>query len=195
MRNLLDEIAINIDYCVNNKDIINYQIVDDKIIIHYLSGESKAIPKNIENERIILQKIKHQSLGLKDKVASKKSTIKKTKIAIGGLLISAGVFLSFSISFISRAPQMAVLAGTLSGTYLFLGGVFYHYTKLLEKDIVMSDKYLRVLKKSIQDADLQKDLCLSKEKNNKVEYSLVETKDQNESLKEEPLRLTRVKKH
>lgn len=195
MQNLLDEIAINIDYCVNNKDIINYQIVDDKIIIHYLSGESKAIPKNIENERIILQKIKHQSLGLKDKVASKKNTIKKTKIAIGSLLISAGVFLSFSISFISRAPQMAVLAGILSSTYLFFGGVFYHYTKLLEKDIVMSDKYLRVLKKSIQDADLQKDLCLSKEKNNRVEYSLVETKDQNESLKKEPLRLTRVKKH
>ena len=195
MRNLLDEIAINIDYCVNNKDIINYQIVDDKIIIHYLSGESKAIPKNIENERIILQKIKHQSLGLKDKVASKKSTIKKTKIAIGGLLISAGVFLSFGISFISRAPQMAVLAGILSGTYLFFGGVFYHYTKLLEEDIIMSDKYLNVLKKSIQDADLQKDLCLSKEKNNRVEYSLIETKDQNESLKEEPLRLTRVKKH
>ena len=195
MRNLLDEIAINIDYCVNNKDIINYQIVDDKIIIHYLSGESKAIPKNIENERIILQKIKHQSLGLKDKVASKKSTIKKTTIAIGGLLISAGVFLSFGISFISRAPQMAVLAGTLSGAYLFFGGVFYHYTKLLEEDIIMSDKYLNVLKKSIQDADLQKDLCLSKEKNNRVEYSLIETKDQNESLKEEPLRLTRVKKH
>ena len=92
MRNLLDEIAINTDYCENDKDIINYQIVDDKIIIHYLSGESKVIPKNIENERIILQKIKHQSLGLKDKVASKKSTIKKTRIAIGGLLISAGVF-------------------------------------------------------------------------------------------------------
>ena len=147
MQNLLDEIAININYCVNNKDIINYQIVDDKIIIHYLSGESKAIPKNIENERIILQKIKHQSLGLKDKVASKKSTIKKTKIAIGGLLISAGVFLSFGISFISRAPQMAVLAGTLSGTYLFFCGVFYHYTKLLEEDIIMSDKYLNVLKK------------------------------------------------
>ena len=90
---------------------------------------------------------------------------------------------------------MAVLAGTLSGTYLFFGGVFYHYTKLLEEDIIMSDKYLSVLKKSIQDADLQKDLCLSKEKNNRVEYSLVETKDLNDSLKEESLKLTRVKKH
>ena len=59
----------------------------------------------------------------------------------------------------------------------------------------MSYKYLSVLKNSIHDADLQKDLCLIREKNNRVEYSLVETKDQNDFLKEEPLRLTRVKKY
>ena len=137
------------DYSENNYErkrfILNYEIKDNKIILHFATGNDKEIPYNSINEVKVLKQMEKQIsniLDLKDKLSDELDDLKMYKIgSIGKFIISLiGILVSIRIYY-----SMNVI--------IYLLGLFGSISLLLGIDIIIKDNKIEKTKKKINELE------------------------------------------
>ena len=154
------------DYLLNEKSgktyVLNYELIEDSILIHFADGNDEVIPYTKENERKLLNKMKQQLKCYDEEVINQKSNNRKFNIGFSSAMIVAIVLmiiLNWNVFICNLGIQIgAILSIGLSGIYGLLSSVsLYNYNEL-KKDFEKNEIFIQ--KQSELNEKLKKDNIL-----------------------------------